>query len=73
MDVRDFPYKPEHGTPYEARLLDTPSDTWANTILWKLAVATGDARRGYGSAIVNPDDLIDKVMDIIEQWRLEHG
>lgn len=51
--------------PYDVRLLETPVDTWANTILWKLAVATGMAKRESGKADVNPDEVLDKALDLI--------
>jgi hypothetical protein len=71
-DVRDFPAPPERD-PFLVRLEDTDTDTWGNTILWKLGVALGDVERGSGSAVVNPDDILEKALEIINQWSNEYG
>lgn len=55
--------------PYEARLMDTPIDTWANTILWKLAVVTGYAIRGRGYVDVDVDDVLDEALRLITKGR----
>ena len=71
MDVRDFPWEPKIGDPFDVRLNETPVDTWANTILWKLAVVTGNATRGTGGCEIDPDEILNQALELIELAREE--
>lgn len=57
---------------YEAPLLDTPIDTWANTILWRLGIATGQIESDDGVVFIDPDDILDEALRLIRYYKEEY-
>lgn len=51
------------------RLEDSPAETWANTILYRLAIALGVPRSEDGSIIVDPDEVLEQAEEHINAWR----
>lgn len=50
------------------RLEDSPAETWANTILYRLAIALGVAEAGDGTIQVDPDDILEAAEEHIRAW-----
>jgi hypothetical protein len=65
MDPKDFPFEEVYNIP----LADQPVETWLNSIMVRLAVATGDLETNFISAVVNPDDVLIHAEEIIWRYR----
>jgi hypothetical protein len=51
----------------EVTLTDTPQETWANSILWRLCLALGWVDPGDGVVNVDPEKVLQEAEAII--WR----
>ncbi len=51
------------------RLETSPPETWANTILYRLAIALGVAKAGDGTIQIDPDVILEQAIEHIEAWR----
>ena len=52
----------------DRRLDGTPTETWANTILYRLAIALGAQPEADGSLRVDPDVILDEAIEHIQAW-----
>mgnify|MGYP001295989770 CR=1 FL=1 len=57
-------------------LKDTPGETWGNTVLSRLAPSlgygytySGDIKNPDRCIVADPDEVLEKALEIIREWR----
>lgn len=58
-------------TVYNTKLADSPPETWANTILYQLAIALGYKPHGHGDSLNDPNLIINADPDEVLKEALQ--